>query len=506
MFERKNKLMLLITLSVVLFSVLIHMLGRGTALFDAMEQMHGSPSSPDPLWLNAIAVPPLLFFAAAAALYAKHRGHRLIPVFVMLALVFSSISLVAGSGGGTEFHFSIFMVIAVLCFYESIPLLIAATLIFAVQHLVGFFFSPEMVFGVSSYSPTMLATHAFFLVATSLAVILQIFSNKKARAELKAEKDRERSHTVGEIVDRLNATSGQLYGQTDELNAQAESSAGASGVIRECISDIYDGSQEQKSEAGSARSAIEKVGSDLREIVDATGIVSQVSDQSSRHAEDGNRNMGQLMQNLSSLETSVLDSSERIRLLNEHAQQIGKVTSLIRNIASQTNMLALNASIEASRAGEAGRGFGVVASEIQKLAQQSDASAENIGAFLGRINEETQRTAESMHRVTNELSAGLSAAQETEDSFRVICEHATEVGMKLQHILSSGDLALAHSGQASSSIETISLIADEFVYACEQAKTHAERQLQYSGDTAQIATQLGGATAELRETISRIGV
>ena len=99
--------------------------------------------------------------------------------------------------------------------------------------------------------------------------------------------------------------------------------------------------------------------------------------------------MGQLMQNRSALETSVLDSSERIRLLNEHAQQIGKVTSLIRNIASQTNMLALNASIEASRAGEAGRGFGVVASEIQKLAQQSDASAENIGAFLGRINEET---------------------------------------------------------------------------------------------------------------------
>ncbi len=506
MLERKNKLMLLLTLGVALFSVLIHVLGRGTNLFDMMVQMHHSlAAEAHPVWLNVIAVPPILFLAAAAALFAQHRSHRLIPPLVTLALVSSSISLIAGSGGGTEFHFSIFMVIAILCFYESIPLLIGATLIFTVQHLIGFFFSPEMVFGVSSYSLTMLVTHAFFLVATSLAVILQIASNKKAREALNAEKDRERAQTVGEIVERLTATSGQLCGRTGELSAQAESSAGASSLIREHVTDIYEGSQEQKNEAGSARTAIEKVGADLRQIVTDTSAVSEVSGQSALHAEAGNRSMGELMHRLTTLESSVSDSAERIRLLNEHARQIGEVTDLIRSIASQTNMLALNASIEASRAGDAGRGFGVVATEIQRLAQQSNASAENIGAFLGRINEESQHSAVSMQRVTAELSDGLAAAHETEDSFRVIRDHANEVNAKLRQVLSSGSLALENSGQASNSIETIFLIADEFVHACEQVKGHADNQLQFSGETAQIAAQLGGATSELRETIARIG-
>lgn len=505
MLERKNKLMLLLTLGVVLFSVLIHALGRASSLFDAMV-MHHSAAKADELWLNIISIPPVLFLAAAALLFMRNRTHHFIPSLVMLALVFSSISLVAGSGGGTEFHFSIFMVIAILCFYENILLMIGATLLFTLQHLIGFFISPEMVFGVSEYSLVMLATHAFFLVATSLAVILQIASNKKARAELNAKKDQERTQTVGEIVERLTATSGQLHGQTGELSAQAQSSAGASGLIREQISGIVQGSQEQKSEADTARTAIEKVSADLRQIVNATSVVAEVSDQSSRHAEEGNRNIGQLMEKLSTLEASVRESSERIRLLNEHAQQIEKVTGLIRNIASQTNMLALNASIEASRAGDAGLGFGVVASEIQKLAQQSDASAENIGAFLTRMNEETQRSAESMQRVTTELSTGLAAANETEDSFRVIWGYATEIDAQLQQILSSGNLAIQNSSQASHSVTTISMIAEKFVLACEQAKTYADNQLQYSGETAEIAAQLGGATAELRETIARIGV
>ncbi|MCQ4086592.1 methyl-accepting chemotaxis protein [Saccharibacillus sp. JS10] len=505
MLESKNKVMLSITLGVVLFSILIHALGRYSPLFDNM-MMHGHiPAKPDEIWLNLIALPPILFLGISAFLFSRSKAHHLLPTFVMLALVFSSISLISGSGGGTEFHFSIFMVVAILCFYESALLMIAATLIFTVQHLIGFFFAPEMVFGVSTYSFTMVATHAFFLVATSLAVIFQIVSTKRARADLNAKKDLERTQTVGDIVQRLTTTSGQLHGQTGELSAQAQSSAGASGMIREQISGIYEGSQEQKSEANTARAAIQKVGVDLQQIVSATSVVAEVSDQSSRHAEQGNHNIVQLMQKLSALEVSVRDSSERMQMLNEHAQEISKVTELIRNIASQTNMLALNASIEASRAGEAGRGFSIVASEIQKLAQQSNSSAESISAFLSRMNEDTQRSSESIQRVTSELSTGMSAATQTEESFRKIWGFATEVDKQIQQILSSGDLALENSNEASSAIATIASITENFVEACEQAKVYAESQLQYSGETAEIATKLGGATAQLRETIARIG-
>ncbi|MDO3408450.1 methyl-accepting chemotaxis protein [Saccharibacillus sp. CPCC 101409] len=514
MIQQKNKLMLLLSLGTVLLSVLIHIAGRKLALFDSMSMSgmdmsgHASVSRAAGgtlLGLNILLALPILALLGAGALFMRDRAHRSIPLLVTLALTFSSISLVAGSGSSTEFHFSIFMVIAILCFYENITLVVISTLIFAAQHIVGYFFLTELVFGASSYPVAMIAIHAFFLICTSLAVIVQIRFNRVSLAKANAQKDGQRQQLVAEIIDRLSATSGELGVQTGELNTQARLSAESSSAITAQVDSIYSGSLAQKQQSDIARYTIGEVDSDLSDIVEATKEVLDRSVETSRFAEQGNHNMTDLMSKLASLENTVRQQAEHIDTLIRHSEGIGRITGYIREVASQTNLLALNASIEAARAGESGKGFGVVAAEIQKLAAQSDDSAGTIGAFLDQMNEETKLSASAMKKVNEELGQGIRAANETENSFQMILDYASQVEISLDLILYSGSQALTASKDTHDSVHKIARIAEEFTGSCSEASSLAGSQLEFSMQTSRVAVLLSGAVDELQSVITRIG-
>ena len=109
--------------------------------------------------------------------YQKQHDHRLVPLLNTLTLTFASMSIISGGGGTVEFHFSIFMVLAIVAYYENMKLIAIMTVLFALQHILGFFFLTELVFGAASYSFLMLVIHAVFLILTSGATSLQIHSS-----------------------------------------------------------------------------------------------------------------------------------------------------------------------------------------------------------------------------------------------------------------------------------------------------------------------------------------
>src|SRR5690606_15069278 len=131
---------------------------------------------------NIFLILPILVFISALFLYLKKRDHSLIPPLNTLAITFASMSMIAGGEGMIEYHFSIFMVIAMIGYYERAGLIIVMTVLFAVQHIAGYLFLGEYVYGSNGYPFSMVLMHALFLLGTSSAIIWQIIQKNKLLA------------------------------------------------------------------------------------------------------------------------------------------------------------------------------------------------------------------------------------------------------------------------------------------------------------------------------------
>lgn len=231
--------------------------------------------------------------------------------------------------------------------------------------------------------------------------------NEEMAAEQEAQRaERERrAHAIAEMTrsfdGRVREMLQAVAGATTELDAAARAMLQISEATTEQASLVAGASAEASANVQTVATATEELGASISE------IGSRVNDSSSMANE---------------AEGQARSSSEAVVGLENSAQEIGKVVTLIQDIAAQTNLLALNATIEAARAGEAGKGFAVVASEVKSLATQTGKATEEIAGQIGRIQEESTRSAEAIHRISEtisrlrEISSGIAAAVEEQSS------------------------------------------------------------------------------------------
>lgn len=218
--RHKNRLMLWLAGYTIIFSGLVHLLNRVAKVIPHHSMVMMTENSDSHTYTVAISagqnillIIPVILFVISLYLYRKRQDHMLVPLINAINLTFLSISIISGGGGSVEFHFSIFMVIAMIAYYEDVKLILISTVIFAVQHLLGFFVMPELVFGQSQYPFSMLLIHAIFLVLTSGATYLQIQSKKKITVEL----EREKNNKQAELMDVLGDVK-SLSKELDEVS------------------------------------------------------------------------------------------------------------------------------------------------------------------------------------------------------------------------------------------------------------------------------------------------
>lgn len=509
MLKQKNKLMNSVSLAVMVIAGIVHLLARKFHLFDHTMHAHGMLTSSEmesqfgPTLYMLLAL-PIVLLAITLAIYARRSDHPIIPYLHTLILTLGSVSMIAGAGGHVEFHFSIFMVVAALSYYKDIRLIILMTAIFAIHHLLGYLAIPELVFGTTSYSLTMLLIHALFLIFTSAATSWQILSTLKIETLLKEEQHQQRAAIIEEITSKLSQTSLQLNDTALQLSSQSGHSTEISKHLGGVVQQVAAGAHHQLHVMKANTAAIGDIAVGIRHVAASATEAAAASEESARQAEFGSHMIGNIVSEIRNTGQSVTKSQEAVNTLNHHIARIGHILQVVQSIASQTNLLALNASIESARAGEAGRGFAIVAGEIRKLAEQSSSSVEEITELIRTIHRETADLLGSIGQVDHNMNTGLQVVDRAKASFEVIYHAVKQVALQMQEISASTQQLNTGSDQMNQSIQEMTQFTSETAEhtheIVEAFRGHFESIKQVS-DAADIMTKL---VADLNLIIERL--
>ncbi|MFD2803596.1 methyl-accepting chemotaxis protein [Litchfieldia salsa] len=445
MTKNNNLIMILLAALSLILTIVIHVLHRQFNFLSSYLSIRGIGDLSEGMQFlqNIIFILPFIPFVIALVLHRKNKN-KLVPLFLSLSLTFSSISIIAGGDGLVEYHFSIFMVIAFISFFNSIKLIIVNTIIFAIQHLAGYFFVPELICGTSDYSFSLLMIHAVFLVFTSGANILVIYSKQKNTKILEDENSRYEAN-AREVITQLTDTSQRILNVVKELSVGSSESTKASQEIAMSIQELSIGTQSQLETAKNNESLIIDMVKSIDEISKVSNLVSDTSSKTSIQATNGNQSIEGMVEKMGSIQRSVQEVSVLIERLDEKSEQINTIAESISQISEQTKLLALNASIEAARAGDQGKGFAVVANEVRKLAIQSDESTKGIGAVTEDIREGMKKVKEALAAGSNEVNQGITLMDSTDKVFKEIISATQGVETQILNVSQHSDSLLKSS-------------------------------------------------------------
>ena len=311
--------------------------------------------------------------------------------------------------------------------------------------------------------------------------------------------------TVNNLIKKVITSTEQLAASSQELTATAHQSALASEQVAQRVTSSAGAVIEQQKDVEEAMDSIDNT---MRSIENLNRTASEVSanvTESHKQAQDGSSAIGDAVSKIVSVEEIVNSSTVTVDKLGQRSQEISQIVEAISGIAEQTNLLALNAAIEAARAGEHGRGFAVVADEVRKLAEESQNAAKRISGIIGGIQSDTSVAVNSMQKGNTAVKEGTASVGQLKEAFDKILEASEAVAAKSEGM--SGDLKVVsqdtenvrtRSSKISDNSRRVAADMESVSAAAEEQSAAAEEIASASEALAQLAHGLQTAVGEFK--------
>jgi twitching motility protein PilJ len=227
-------------------------------------------------------------------------------------------------------------------------------------------------------------------------------------------------HMTGAIADSINYTIDELRRLVAGINTAAQQVTVATQEAQNISTQLLQAAQKQANEIQGTGQSVAEMAMSMSKVSDNADGSVKVAENSLTAASKGAQAVQNAIRGMNDIRDQIQETSKRIKRLGESSQEIGEIVQLISDITEQTNVLALNAAIQAASAGEAGRGFTVVAEEVQRLAERSAEATKHIGAIVKSIQRDTQDAVEAMERSTRGVVEGTKTADEADQALREI--------------------------------------------------------------------------------------
>ena len=504
-----------------------------------LAALHGS-------WLLAIVCGSLL--SSVPLLVARRRpGSTTSRLVISAAFMGYSALLIQETHGATDMHFHVFCALAALSIYRDWRAPVFAGAVIAVHHLAfhllqlagaGFWVFDMPMPGLSGLE--MVAIHAGFVafevaVLVYIAVTLERETRSQAGLLVVQEHDRDTmlvlaqaleardlSSTVGadtsdseaigtlrqgiahvaELVRSIEQTAGGVAAASQEMAATTAEAGRASSEVAGSLTQLAEGAHSQVTAVLAARRSVEQVGDAVSASAESARLTAEAAERVQAAVEQGVAAATDAAQAAQAVSESSVQASEAIGELATKSQQIDAIIGTITGIAEQTNLLALNAAIEAARAGESGNGFAVVAEEVRKLAEESQAAAASISHIVSEIQADTQLAVSVVEDGAQRSGQSAHTAAETRIAFERIGEVVSEMTQQSHDITQATGQIAEGAERMRHEIDSIAQVAEEASGAAGHASAATEQTSASNQQVAASAEVLARSALQLQELVA----
>jgi methyl-accepting chemotaxis protein len=311
------------------------------------------------------------------------------------------------------------------------------------------------------------------------------------------------TNSLREIIAQTVGISESVSAMSEELAASANEIGKATEITSTAIQCVADSTNMQAELAKNSLMVVEEMVSSIQATNTAANSVGSASEETADTARSGADKILQAVANMNYVQQTVSNVAERIHALDGKTRQIGQIIDVITGLAGQTNLLALNAAIEAARAGEQGKGFAVVADEVRKLAEQSGTAAKEIGNIIGAIQRETAAVVVDMDKGNEEVITGATMVENFVGISSEICEAINAMRYEGLRILKLSEDQQISSNKAGETMKSIIDTAIKNAGSAEEVAAASEQQAASVKEIGDAATDLAKLAIKLQESVSK---
>ncbi|MGL5269550.1 MAG: methyl-accepting chemotaxis protein [Selenomonadaceae bacterium] len=313
-------------------------------------------------------------------------------------------------------------------------------------------------------------------------------------------------NNIKHLITQLTNTAQQMAASSEELTASAEQSAQASNQVAGSVSEVAQGAEKQLHLVEAANQTVGEISAAIQQVAANTGVVSDSATVTATVANNGDVIIQKVVKQMQVIREKTDATSAVIGELEDKSNQIGRIVDVISNISGQTNLLALNAAIEAARAGEAGRGFSVVAEEVRKLAEQSQAAAKEITTLISQVQGKTNSAVTFMSEGKKEVEEGTGIVGAAGENFNQILEKVRDITKQINEIAAA--IAGIRTG-SENIVAAVAHIDTESKRTSEQSQTISAATEEQSASVEEIAAaskHLAQMAEDLQQEIHKFKV